>query len=201
MRLRAPLLLLAFAIVVSGIGVSGASAATLWTTPAHTTRVPFGSTAVATSEGGITLTSGGFVVDSCLHSSLAMTLMENDMTGVALTVTTSSFSGCAGELGTITGTHGTALWRLTVKGSGTVSGTTTVFASQFDNVVFDAGAGGTYSGTLTTGVQASQPTAGGAPICVTLVNAGPGGGTGITGTMDGKYCFTGGLGATWSLAN
>ena len=197
MRIRALLFVPALAAVVLGIGVSGASAATLFTSTAHTTRVSVGTTADATSVSPIDLTSGSQLLNRC-HSTLQLALRENSDTRVAIAVTGSSFSNCSG-IGPVTGTH-VVPWTLTITGTGRVVGSFWDYSATADNVVFDL-LGGTYTGNLTSGVTITQPLVGTSPICVDLLAAGTVTGplTG-NGRIDGRYCLTGAA-AAFSLTN
>jgi hypothetical protein len=202
MRIRALLFIPALAAAALAIGVSNASAATLFTTTAHSTRVTVGATADATSQGPIILTSGGSEVNRCTHSSLGLRLDENSHARVSITVTSSTFTNCSGLGGQATGTH-TVPWQLTITGNGAPSGSQTRWAATVHRVAFDFAliASGVFTGNLETGVTATQPTVGTSPICVDLNAAGTVAGPGIAnGSIDGRYCLTG-AGAAFSLTN
>ena len=198
MRIRALLFIPALAAAALAIGASGASAATLFTSTAHTTRVAVGTTAVATSVGNIDLTSGGALLNRCPHSVLHLVLAENSDTRVNVSVTGSAFFACSG-LGAVTGTH-VPPWQLTITGNGTMVGGFTAYAATAHRVTFDI-LGGRYSGNLETGLTITQPTVATSPICVDVNNAGSVSGplTG-DGRIDGKYCLSG-TAAGFSLTN
>jgi hypothetical protein len=199
MRNRALLFIPVLAAAVLGIGASGASAATLFTNTAHTTRVSVGTTATATSEGNIDRTSGATLLNRCPHSSLHLVVEENSDTRVSIGVVASTFSACTG-IGAVTGVH-TPPWTLTITGTGTMIGGSTAYAATVHRVTFNI-VGGLYAGNLETGVTATQPTAATSPICVDLNAAGTVSGplTG-DGRIDGKYCLTSGAASAFSLTN
>jgi hypothetical protein len=180
-------------------GVGGASAATLFTSAAHTTRVTVGASGTATS-GTLALTSGSSVIGLCNDASMGFTIAQNsDAGGVIGTVTSASLGACAG--GFLSGTPTlTVPWRITVTGTGTTSGGNVSWPAALHNFRYDM-LGGTYTGNLTTGVTAVQPVAGAAPVCLTFTNAGTLAGPLYgAGRLDGQYCFTG-TSASWSLTN
>ena len=187
MRIRALLFVPALAAAVLGIGASGASAATLFTTASHTTRVATGATAVATSTTPIPLTSGATRINTCTHSTLHLTLNQNGPSTVIGNIVAGSFSPCVSP---VTGNFATP-WRLTVSGAGTMTGGFNSWTTAVDNVSFNL-LGGTYTGNLTTGITATQPTAAGAPVCLHMNSAGSVAGplTG-DGRIDGTYCLSG----------
>ena len=193
---RAAAVLSLLAAAVLAVGTGHASAATLFTTTGHTTRVPVGATASATATSPLDWTSGTAVINKCTHSSLHLVFSENSDATVVGTVVGGSFTPCvsAGS-----GNFGTP-WRLTVSGSGTMSATNTVWGATIDSVSFNL-LGGTYSGNLTTGVTAIQPTVATSPICIRLANAGS-----LSGPLfgdarlDGQYCLSGSA-AAFSLTN
>jgi hypothetical protein len=198
MRNRALLFIPVLAAVALGIGASGASAATLFTSTAHTTRVSVGTVADATSVAPIDLTSGSSLINRCQHSTLQLRLEENSDTRVSIGVTGSSFSSCS-PFASVIGTHSPP-WTLTISGTGRVIGSFTDYSATADRVAFDL-AGGLYTGNLTTGVTITQPTATTSPICVDLNAAASVAGplTG-DGRIDGKYCLTGAA-AAFSFTN
>jgi len=199
MRIRA-LLLASTATVTAALafGATGASAATLFTSTAHTARVAVGAVASASASTPIILTSSTSAINSCSGSTLNLQVTQNtDAGGVAATVTGGAFSGCSPFSPGLTFTPP---WRLTVTGNGTVVGANTQWNASFDNVRFDLN-GGLYTGNLTTGVVAFQPTAGTSPLCIRFSDAGTLSGplTG-NGRIDGNFCFEGAA-AGWSLTN
>jgi hypothetical protein len=206
MRIRALLFTPVLAAAVLGVGASGASAATLFTTTAHSARVTVGATATAGSTTNIRLTSGtsGSTVENCASSALNLTLVQNNDTKLIGSITGGSFTTCSpfpSVTPTFSGTS--SPWTLTVSGTGTVSGTRTQYAASVDSVSVDFG-NGNYRGNLgTTGgsIVAYQPTAAAAPLCLDFNSSGSliGPLTG-DGRVDGTYCFTG-ASASYSLTN
>ena len=189
MRIRTLLLVPVLAAAALGtVGAGGASAATLFTSTAHTTRVTVGATAVATSVAPFDLTSGGTLILRCPHSTLHLVLAENSDNRVDLSVTGSAIFGCVG-LGAVTGTH-VPPWTLTITGTGTMVGGFMSYAATMHRFAFDI-LGGQYAGNL-EGVTVTQPTVATSPICVDLNNAGSVAGPLVgDGRIDGKYCLTG----------
>jgi hypothetical protein len=210
MRIRALLFMPVLAAAVLGVGASGASAATLFTTTAHTTRVTVGAKASAASTGNIRLTSGttGSTVENCTSSTLSLTLTQNNDTKVIGQIDSGAganvFAGCS-MFPTVTPTFsGTSQpWTLTVSGTGTVSGTRTQWTAHVDTVSVDFG-NGNYRGNLgiSGSIFAYQPTAAAAPICLEFNSSGSliGPLTG-DGRVDGTYCFEGAAASQYSLTN
>jgi hypothetical protein len=199
MRIRALLFLSALAATaLLGIGAGSASAATLFTTTAHTARVTVGAIAVGTGTN-VDLTSGTAVINHCAHSSLNLLLDQNNDTAVVGTVTAGSFNGCNNPV-TPTFLNGgvTANWVLTVSGNSSLINDQNCWNASVDRVTFDL-LGGQYAGNL-TGVTACQPTSG-SPLTLRLPSAGSVAGplTG-NGRIDGSYVFTGAA-AAYSLTN
>jgi hypothetical protein len=196
MKLKTFAVTVATSAAVLGIGAGSSMAATLYTTKAHTTAVKVGTTATGAS-GTVSLYSGSTKVNSCTSSKLKLKLTQNSGGTVAAEITGGSFSGC--KLATTIN----APWSpgLKITGSGVVSGTNTVFSAAVDNVSVKF-AGGTYSGNLTTNLDAQQSTTKGAPVTLKLTQAGT-----LTGplTSDGTvvatYKLTGTGPAKWSLGN
>jgi hypothetical protein len=194
MRTRALLVtpLLAAAAML-GSGASGASAVTLFTTNAHTTRVATGTTGLAVAGAFIYFTSGTMFMSTCHSSTLHFEVTANNGADLTLTVTSQTFSACIFQPAT-----GTPGWQVTVKGTGKAVGATTAWDATAPGFGFDL-AGGHYSGTLTAGVTLAQPTAGTSPLSLAMRGA-----TSFTGPMttDGRmditYRFTGHA-ADWSL--
>jgi hypothetical protein len=178
-------------------GVGSSMAATLYTTAAHTATVPVGTTAVGTS-GVVSLFSGKTKVNSCKKSSLDLTLTQNSGGTVAAHITGGTFTSCSLAT-TVTGTP----WSpgLVVTGSGVASGKNTVFKSTSVGGVSVAFAGGTYTGNLTTNIDAQQATAKGAPLTLVLKKTGSLSGP-LTndGVVTATYKFTGAA-AKYSLGN
>jgi len=194
MRIRAMMFALA-ATAAMGIGASGASAATLFTTSAHTTTVATGSAVSATATSPVVLTSATSALNTCSSSSLAGTVTTNSGGTVAGNITSGSVSSCAPFSAGVTFP---SAWVLSVTGSSTTSGSTTIWSNvTISNVRFDLN-NGPYSGTLSGGITARQPHSGG-PICLQLSDSGTLTGplTG-NGRIDTNYCFNGAA-ANYSL--
>ena len=196
MRLRVPLLIPALAAAVLGIGASGASAATLFTTAAHTTRVAIGDTAGATSTSSYFVHAGPARINSCTHRSVHLVLDENGSSRVKETVIADNTTPCVSPMTSNT----SPAWSLTITGTGTASGGFTRWSAAIDGVSFNL-LGGTYTGNITTGVTVTQPTAAGSPICLHMNTAASVAGplTG-DGRLTGTFCLTGAA-AAYSLTN
>ena len=183
-----------FTIMVTS---TGASAATLFTTPAHTTRVTVGAVGSATATP-LALTSGSATIGLCGDARMTFTITQNNDAAVIGNVTNGALSVCSGFLGD-TPTFSTP-WRLTVTGSAIVSGTRAAWPAALYGFSYDL-LGSYSSGSLTKGVTAAQPVAGTAPICLELVRASfLSGNLYGNGLLDGQYCFIDGA-ASWSLTN
>lgn len=195
MRIRALLVMpVLVATAALGFGVSGASAATLFTTGAHTTEVAVGATSSATNTSPVVLTSATSQINTCHTSTLNTQVEQNSGGRVVLGITSGTFAGCAPLAAT--GVFSTP-WKLTVTGSPTTSGGVTSWAAAVHSVGFVLG-GGNYSGNLTTGVTARQTGAGGA-VCLNLADAGQlSGPLTSNGRIDTNYCFEGSA-STYSL--
>jgi hypothetical protein len=194
MRIRALLLTPLLAAAALGVGASGASAATLFTQTAHSSRVPLGTTGIAHSVGGATFTSGTAVINTCTSAALHFDVKTNNHTHVVLTVTSQTFTGCTVPV-TVT-PHS----EITVNGTGAAFGPETAWNATVIGFRFDM-LGGLYTGNLTTGVTVSQPTAGTSPLSMHNRAAGT-----FTGPLTGNgrlavtYRLTGHA-AGWSLTN
>ena len=198
MRMRSLLLLPALTVAPLALGAAGASAATLFTSTSHTTRVTVGATWDATAAIPLDLTvAPGLVFLSC-PSSLSGIVGSNNMTvGVTLEVRRATF------LCSTLATVATAFpWTLTIAGSSTVIGANTTYRAAFDRFSFDMDNIGSFQGDLSTGVTALQPNSGTSPITVNLANAGDwtAGSAILTLRLDGSYQLTG-TAAGWSLTN
>ena len=163
MRMRALPFTVVFAAAFA-MSAGGASAATLFTGADHLHRVLTDTTINATSAGPFILTAApGTLANSCLHSTLHLKVSENDMeAGVGLTVLGGTFSNCN------RGTTGTFDWKITITGTGTVMGPSTAYRATVDALSLDVAELGLFRGNLTTGVTATQPTVGTAPVCIHL---------------------------------
>jgi hypothetical protein len=194
MRIRAILISSAVATTAALGMAGGASAATLFTTSAHTTAVATGTTAGATNTTPVVLTSATSTLNTCNTSTLSLILDTNSGGTVTGRITSGSFTGCAPL--PATGLFSTP-WQLHVSGSATVSGGITTWSNaSVTNVGFSLG-GGSYSGSLTTGVSAQQTHTGG--VCLVFNDAGQLSGPLTTnGRIDTRYCFEG-TAASYSL--
>jgi len=191
-------ILSASALAVAGllnIGLGEASAATLFTTTAHTTTVTSGAPVSATAVTPMTFASATSVLDICFSSALRGTVEQNSGGTVTSTLTSGSISSCAPFTQSITFP---AAWRLTVSGGSTTAGGTTSWNASLTNFRLDLN-NGPYSGNFTSGgVTAIQHHTSG-PICIRFADAGT-----YTGPLTGNgritttYCFEG-AGAAWSL--
>ncbi|HEY3774344.1 MAG TPA: hypothetical protein VGL69_15190 [Solirubrobacteraceae bacterium] len=195
MKLKTFAVTVATSAAVLGIGAGSSMAATLYTTKAHTTAVKVGAKAVGTS-GVVSLFSGTQKVNSCKSSTLNLKLTKNSGGTVAASITGGKFSSCS------LATTINAPWTpgLQITGSGATSGANTVFSASVGGVSVNF-AGGTYTGNLTTNIDAQQPTAKGAPLSLKLTQAGT-----LTGplTNDGTVVATyklTGTSAKYSLGN
>jgi len=196
MRNRALLFIPALAAAVLGIGASGASAATLFTTSAHTARVAVGATATADVVGPLDLTlPPGTVANRCTNGDFSIVVAENSDTRVNLRVTAGTTAPC---LSAVTPTFSPP-WTVTITGNGSPATPNVSWASTVHRVAFDiAGFPGVFTGNLETGVTALQPTAGTSPITLNLANAASATNPNVgTGNIDGNIRLT----TTWSLTN
>jgi hypothetical protein len=167
MRVRAHLLIAAFAATLMGIAVTDSSGATLFTTTAHTTRVTVGATAVADVVGNFDFTlPPGTVNDRCTGGAFDLVVEENSDVRVSLRVASGGFTGC------VNAKTPTFPWTVTITGAGTVRAPNLSYAATVHRVAYDiAGLPGVFTGNLETGVTALQPTAGTSPITLNFENA------------------------------
>ena len=183
-----------------------AGQATLFTSPAHTARVEVGTTARLTGQATFDVTFQQTPSAPCEASTLTFRLTQNsDAGGVVGTITSGSFSGCAGGY-TVTPTG--FPWTVSITGNRIVSGATTAFPNtRLTGFALDYSTGiGLISGNLTSaastlvGAYASQPVAGASPICLTLNEANE---VTVLGSLlfqvDGRFCVVGAPASTWSL--
>lgn len=183
----------ASAAALGTMGAGSAFAATLYTTSAHTKAVKVGTTATGTS-GVVSLYSSGSKVNSCKSSTLKLKLTANSGGTVAAEITGGSFANCS------LATTVDAPWTpgLQITGSGTPGGSGTSYAATVGGVAVTF-AGGKYTGNLTTGVTALQPTKG--ALQLQLVNAASlSGPLTSDGTVTATYKLTG-TAAKYSLGN
>jgi hypothetical protein len=201
MRLRMLPLIPVLATLAFGLVANAASAATLFTTTAHTTRVSLGTAAsISTTSWRLTSGTSGSTTQTCGASTLNLAVAQNNDNKIIGVVSGASFTTCAPFstlTPTFTGTSST--WTFTVSGTGTVSGSRTQWPAALHNFSYDFG-NGNYRGNFAN-LTAWQPTASPSPICIEFASAGSivGPLTG-DGRVDSTYCFEGGA-AAWSLTN
>jgi len=202
MRWRTSLVLSVLSVCATlALGAGSATAATLYNNAAHFTPVSVGATGslaltspytwtqVITTTGNTPLHAA---LNTCTQSTLKVRVGRNDGT-VSGTVVTSAFGGC-----TPFALVPTLPWTLVVQGAGTSAPPISHWNAALDNFKFVLG-GATYSGNITTGVTATEPTTGTAPVCIAFKDA-----LSFSGQLwqnvptDGTYCFEGAA-ATWSL--
>jgi hypothetical protein len=194
MRIRALLFIPALAAAALAIGVSSASAATLFTTAAHTTRVSVGATLSATVLPTLDLTAGGVVQNSCTAGNFDIIVGgNNDASGVDLRVVSGSIGPCDSRAVTPT-----FPWTVTITGNGSPNGTNTTWNATVHNSAFHVAGFGLFTGTLSTGVMALQPTVGASPVTLNLANAGPARNhvLGLDGFIDGNIRVNGAFSLT-----
>jgi hypothetical protein len=201
MRLRMLPLIPVLATAALGLTANGASAATLFTNTAHSTRVTVGATAsISSANWRWTSGTSGSTMETCNASTFSLTLVQNNDNKVIGAVNGASFTGCA-PFPTLTPTFsGTSTtWTFTIDGTSTVSGTRTQWTAALHNFSFDFG-NGNYRGNIAN-LTAWQPTASPSPVCIEFASAGSFVGplTG-DGRVDTTYCFEGAA-AAWSLTN
>jgi hypothetical protein len=196
MRRRALVLIPALVVATLALGAAAAPAATLFTTAAHTTRVAVGMQLTMTTTAPFDLTAPpGTLAARCTDIALQLTVTENNDTRVSFDETGGSLGGCT------VATTLTVPWKFTVSGSGVVVGANTAFRTTVDTMAFDFAGVGSYLGNLTTGVTATQPTTGTAPICVAFANAGGWSiATTASAVLETRFCMIG-TSAALSLAN
>jgi hypothetical protein len=189
------------AAIAFGLTANTASAATLFTSPAHATRVSVGTAAsISTTSWRWTSGTSGSTFEACSGSTLNLNVAQNNDAKLILAVSGGTFSGCSpfpAVTPTVSGTS--SPWTFTVSGTGTVSGTRTQWAASLDSMSIDFG-NGNYRGNFAA-LTAWQPTASPSPVCIEFASAGSlvGPLTG-DGRLDTTYCFEGPA-AAWSLTN
>jgi len=168
------------AVAVIGIGASSASAATLYTTAAHTTAVPVGTTLTAAipsgSEHRIYDKFGG-LVNVCFGATLSLKVTQNSAGVFKADATGGTFASCIGigKEGITVKPGGT----LQVSGSSVVNGSNTAWLGTTLKVLTWEIPGLVMKGNFTSaagsppinGVFTQQPTTAKAPVSVVLANA------------------------------
>lgn len=200
--MRKKLSLMAAALAVTAcLGASSASAATLYTTAAHTTPVSVGSTFTATMPSGYWLyeAPAGTVQQLCESASLSFSVVQNSAGVFKAKPTSNSFAKCAiGQSGFVSPTGPN---ELQVSGSSTAVGANTdwlgttlkgigwewpsAFAWFYANFTSASG------NPPVKGVFTQQPTVAKAPVSIVLNQA---------GTVSSEKFFTPGVvSATYTL--
>jgi hypothetical protein len=195
-------------VAVIGIGAGSASAATLYTTSAHTTAVAVGTTFTASTPSGAGTwnyewTSAGVGVwERCNNANYNFKVTKNSLGVFKAETTGGAFNTC--EFESLTPN---APATLEITGSSITVGTGKAWlGSVLNNVAVKMNGGSVVSGSLTSatgnppanGVSAQQPAAA-APVSVVLSNAGT-----LTSGLFGatkvtaKYTLTGAA-ASYSL--
>jgi len=182
------------------------SPTTLYTTPAHTTRVTPGAAGSLTWQTTSTLNNA--VAAVCPDTILTFQLTQNTGSGVAGTIT-------GGALNCMPFTYqGTYPWSVTIGVTRQVVGSNLVFFSALvDDLAYDYGSIRHGVGTLqaagsptATGVTATQPAAtapftAGAPLCLEMDHAAAISDSlyGPSLLVDGQACFSGATSGGWSF--
>lgn len=184
-------------VAASAFATAGtASAATLYTTPAHTTLVPVGTTAIATLESP-DIVFNGPITNSSTGSTVSLSLTQNSGGVVGANVIGGTFTGGAPLSGM---PNFNPPWQVVVSGSSSTSGSALVWPASVNNVSFTFG-GLPVTGNLTSGVLAAEPSAAGAPVSLWLDNAGTLSNPLLgSGTVTGQYVLAGPA-ANFSLGN
>lgn len=185
----------AAALAAGALLAGDASAATLFATAAHASRVAHETT--SSTGTNFDLFSGTTLINHCPHYSGHHTVSQNSDARIIITELYVVVHNCASP---VTPTFTSSPWSLVISGTGSITGASTCWNATLLGMAFDL-LGGSYSGSLTSGVTACQPTSAGSPISVRFANAGVVTGplTG-NGRIGGSFVFTG-AGAGWSLTN
>jgi hypothetical protein len=173
-----------------------ASAATLWTSTAHTVRVPIGTTTSLVSEGPVQLTNPtGVPAGTCGQWTLHGIVIRNDDTASAVQAVGGTTSDCTVPV-TLTFTPP---WTFTFTGTGTPGAGTTSFTGTLDNAQFDL-TDGLYTNPAPVDFAATQPLPGTSPITLRFNDAGPFFGPTGAYFIDASFVFEGPA-TGWSLTN
>lgn len=187
-------------VAASAFATAGsASAATLYTDSTHTTTVPVGTQATAVLSSP-TIAFNGLITNASSDSTLVLSLATNSGDEVVANIITGTFTNSSPLA--VSGNFATP-WQLVISGSSSVSGSNLVWASSSVNdVSVNIGSsplGGTFTGSLTSGVSAVEPSSGEAPVSLDLVNASSLSNPTLgSGTATGSYTLTGAA-ASYSL--
>jgi hypothetical protein len=194
MRLRTLALTPALAFAMLSISAGGASAVTLFTSAAHTVRVPVGATATLTAQNW-QISSGAVPFATCTHAQVNVRISQNNDTLAIADTIGGSLTGCGSFTATPTFLTGS---RITF-GAHLSSPPLTAAVTRWDGYVVHTGIfGPTYTGDLTGGITTTR-TPGSTPTCVTLAGArtlttsSP-----ATGFITANFCFAG-TAASWSF--
>jgi hypothetical protein len=180
MRKRLTLLIATLAVAAVAVP-SAASAATLYTTAAHTTAVPVGTTITAAIPSGTEhrIYSGTSLVNVCFGGTLSLKVTQNSAGTFKADVTGDTFApGCLGTLGSLQGKAGGTLQ---VSGSSVVNGSNSAWlGTALTGVLWEFPTPKlVMKGNFTSaagsppknGVFSQQPTAAKAPVSVELTTA------------------------------
>jgi hypothetical protein len=206
MQRRIRLLTATLAEAVLGITASSASAATLYTTAAHTTAVPVGTVITsATAVGGpnvypFTYTASfapNAPFEACTSATMAVTVTQNSGGVFKAGPYGASLTGCLPS--SLTPMLGGS--NLQFSGSSVTSGSNTAWLNgAFNNwymtwpgsyAPFVGSFGAATGSPPSKGVFVQQPTTAKAPVSLVLAKAGPVSGNGVSGWLDATYTFTG----------
>jgi hypothetical protein len=207
-------LLVAALALAAGIGASSASAATLYTSAAHSTPVAVGSTFTATTSEAVesgydaVLYLGGGTWYACKTHSYSFKVTQNSGGVFKAQVTANNFppSGCTGTGGPI---QGFSTGTLQVNGTSVANGSNTAWLGSTLNGVewtWSSWPGVVATGNFTSatgsppanGMFTQQPTIAKAPVSVVLKHAGSWTGIGPAGQFSATYTLTG-TAASWSF--
>jgi hypothetical protein len=211
MQSRIRLLTATLAVAVLGISTSSASAATLYTTAAHTTPVPVGTvvttaTAVGAPGGPYPFNytasfAPGAPFETCASATLNVTVTQNS--GGVFKASPTGPSGSASLNGCLPAALAPQLGGsiVQVSGSSVASGSNTAWLNagfsfwtmtwSSNSVPFKGILGAATGNPPTNGVFVQQPTTAKVPVSLVLSKAGPVNGNGVSGWLDATYTSTG----------
>lgn len=182
-------------VAASAFATAGpASAATLYTDGTHTTPVAVSTTASASLLSS-SITFSGPIDNESPASTLTLSLTQNSGGVIGADITDGTFPN--GNPLSVVGNFDKP-WQLVISGS---SSTNVWTSASINNVNVTFGGIDTFTGNLTSGVSATQPSSG--PPTVSLVNAGTLTGSppiGGSGTVTGEYELAG-TAASFSIGN
>jgi hypothetical protein len=179
-------------LIAAVLGAAGAPAVTLFTTPAHTTRVTIGGTGTGTGTD-FRMTTSGQTFEACWDFTLGYAVTQN-AADVSANVTHGHFE-CAPDA--LVPTLATP-WRVTISDGATTLGATRVWRASLSNVAYHYFFT-FWHGDLTSNVTAVEPVVATAPICLQFKASASLFATAFGGmNIDSTFCFTGPA-ASWSL--